>query len=64
MTKKEIGQVKERVIERVRAEFVAQEIHASGYEDYSGCRTCGGAEGKAFTLDDVHRILNELLGNV
>lgn len=50
-----------RVIERIRAEFVAKEMEASGYEDYSGCNTCGGPEGKAFTLQDVHEILNGLL---
>lgn len=61
MTKQEIEKIKERVIERVRAEFVAGEMSASGYADYHGCSTCGGVSGHAFTLDDVHRILNGLL---
>lgn len=52
-----------RVVERVRAEFVAKQMTASGYADYNSCDTCGGPDGHAFTLEDVHNILNGLLEN-
>ena len=48
-----------RLVERIRAEFVAKEISASGYADVGGCDTCGYGMGHAFTLDDVHEILNK-----
>jgi hypothetical protein len=55
-----------RTVERVRAEFVAKEMEASGYTDYRhGCDTCGdsGLEGHAFTLEDVNKILDGLLSD-
>ena len=58
MTKPRIDTI---TLERIRAEFVAKEIEASGYSDWSGCDTCGGPIGKAFRLEDIHKILDSLL---
>lgn len=54
MTNKEL-------IERIRAEFVADELLASGYSDYSNDYTYGGPEGHAFTIEDIHLILDAFI---
>jgi hypothetical protein len=49
-----------RTIERVRAEFVAEQMSPTRLEDYKECNECGHPEGNEFTLQNIHEILDRL----